>query len=105
VDLVRVILQVLLLLFVVIISQHISCTTYRAQRGRHWRKEGGGPGLVGDPGRAAFPFQDNVKGCTKEDCLGEGRRDRNDCLKTCKVFIDDSTEYMLGKERREVLGY
>ena len=100
-DLVRVILQVLLSLFVVIISQRESFVCYRAQRGRHWRKDGGGPGLVGDPGRGAFPFKDNVN-CAKVNCLGE---DRNSCMKTCKVFIDDSTEYMLGKERREVLGY
>lgn len=77
-----------------------------AQKGRHWRKDGGGPGLVGDPGRAEFPYyKDDVKGCTKDDCEADGKRPRNSCIKTCKIFLDDATEYMPGKERREVFGY
>ena len=75
-----------------------------SQQGRHWRKEGGGPGLVGDPGRASFQFKDNARGCTKNDCYDEGDKQRNDCLKTCQVFIDDEI-YKPGTSRSEVLGY
>ena len=76
-----------------------------SQRGRHWNKGGGGPGLAGDRGRAPFPFEDVAEGCTRDDCANEGDRPRNACLKTCGVFMDDETEYMPGKERREVFGY
>ena len=76
-----------------------------SQRGRHWRKGDGGSGIAGDLGRAPFSFQDKAKGCTVEDCNNEGTRPRNSCLKTCKVFMDDDSEYMPGKERRMVLGY
>lgn len=72
-----------------------------SQRGRHWRKDGGGDGLMGDLGRQEFEFEDGDKGCTKEHC----KSSRNRCMKTCKVFMDDDSEYKLGKERREVLGY
>ena len=72
-----------------------------AQRGRHWRKDGGGNGLVGDLGRSPVAFKDFKKGCTKDDCTDD---DRNNCMKTCKVFMDDR-EYKTGKERREVMGY
>ena len=75
-----------------------------AQRGRHWQK-GGGRGLVGDMGRRAFIVEDAVDGCTKEDCNNDGARPRNSCLETCKVFMDDATEYKPGLERREVFGY
>ncbi len=75
-----------------------------AQRGRHWRK-GGGRGLVGDLGRRPFVVEDAVDGCTNEDCSNDGARPRNSCLETCKVFMDDASEYKPGLERREVLGY
>lgn len=75
-----------------------------AQRGRHWRKEGG-RGLVGDMGRRPFVVEDAVEGCTKEDCNNDGVRPRNSCLETCKVFMDDASEYKPGLERREVFGY
>lgn len=76
-----------------------------SQRGRHWRKDGGGDGLVGDLGRQEFEFDDGGKGCTKKHCTNELKRSRNSCTKTCKVFMDDDSEYKIGKERREVLGY
>ena len=76
-----------------------------SQRGRHWRKGDDGSGILGDLGRAPFPFQDKDKGCTLEDCNNEGKHPRNSCLKTCKVFMDDDSEYMPGRERRMVLGY
>jgi len=77
-----------------------------SQRGRHWRRGGdGGPGLAGDVGRAPFPFEDKAAGCTLDDCANEGNRPRNACLKTCRVFMDDESEYMPGKGRREVFGY
>ena len=76
-----------------------------SQRGRHWRKENGGPGLAGDLGRAPFPFKDKVQGCTMDDCNNEGERSRNSCLKTCKVFMDDESEYLPGKKRKDVFGY
>jgi hypothetical protein len=49
--------------------------------------------------------EDAVDGCTKEDCNNDGARPRNSCLETCKVFMDDATEYKPGLERREVFGY
>ncbi len=78
-----------------------------SQRGRHWRRgeDGGGPGLVGDLGRSTFPFEDKARGCTWDDCENEGDNPRNACLKTCRVFLDDESEYMPGKARREVMGY
>ncbi|KAL3810922.1 hypothetical protein ACHAXA_008772 [Cyclostephanos tholiformis] len=78
-----------------------------SQRGRHWRKgeDGGGPGLVGDLGRSKFPFEDKATGCAWDDCENEGDNPRNACLKTCRVFMDDESEYMPGKARREVMGY
>eukprot|EP00578_Thalassiosira_sp_NH16_P024915 CAMPEP_0181100058 /NCGR_PEP_ID=MMETSP1071-20121207/12992_1 /TAXON_ID=35127 /ORGANISM="Thalassiosira sp., Strain NH16" /LENGTH=527 /DNA_ID=CAMNT_0023182765 /DNA_START=192 /DNA_END=1775 /DNA_ORIENTATION=- len=76
-----------------------------SHKGRHWRREGGGDGLVGDLGRTPFEFEDDGPGCTKEHCNNELRRGRNTCMKTCKVFMDDESEYKPGKERREVLGY
>jgi len=78
-----------------------------SQRGRHWRKDGGGDGLVGDLGRGEFEFDDNGDGkkCTKKNCTNKLKKQRNSCMKTCKVFMDDASEYKIGKERREVLGY
>mmetsp|Transcript_9919 Transcript_9919/g.17243 ORF Transcript_9919/g.17243 Transcript_9919/m.17243 type:complete len:481 (-) Transcript_9919:92-1534(-) len=73
------------------------------QRGRHWRKDGG-QGLVGDLGRRPFKVEDNEDGCTQKDCTNDTERGRNGCLKTCKVFMDDS-EYKPGFQRRDVLGY
>ena len=76
-----------------------------AQRGRHWRK-GGGHGLKFDQGRAAFEVEDSAEGCKKEDCLNiSGKLSRKSCLKTCKVFMDDSGEYRPGTERWELFGY
>ena len=70
-----------------------------AQRGRHWRK-GGGHGLKFDQGRAAFEVEDSADGCKKEDCLNiSGKLSRKSCLKTCKVFMDDSGEYKPGTDR------
>lgn len=74
------------------------------QRGRHWRKEDGGDGLVGDKGRQAFEVVDYEKGCTKEDCTNDTKRGRNACLRTCEVFVHD-TLYKPGTERRELFGY
>ncbi|KAL9180641.1 hypothetical protein ACHAXT_011094 [Thalassiosira profunda] len=75
------------------------------QKGRHWKKNGKGDGLVGDKGRKAFDFSGHEeKGCSVEDCENETDRGRNSCLETCKVFIDD-VEYKPGKTRKEVFGY
>ncbi|KAL7540281.1 hypothetical protein ACHAXR_009997 [Thalassiosira sp. AJA248-18] len=74
-----------------------------AQRGRHWRR-GGGPGLQFDQGRAAFEVGGDVyENCTEEACNTE--KGRNKCLKTCKVFMDDISDYKPDMERRELLGY
>jgi hypothetical protein len=75
------------------------------QRGRHWSKDGG-RSLVNDIGRKPFNVEDNMKGCKKELCTQEddGGRYRNECMKTCKVFIDDD-EYKPGSERVEIYGY
>eukprot|EP00581_Thalassiosira_minuscula_P008869 CAMPEP_0183706800 /NCGR_PEP_ID=MMETSP0737-20130205/3544_1 /TAXON_ID=385413 /ORGANISM="Thalassiosira miniscula, Strain CCMP1093" /LENGTH=514 /DNA_ID=CAMNT_0025934311 /DNA_START=76 /DNA_END=1617 /DNA_ORIENTATION=+ len=74
------------------------------QRGRHWKKDEEGSGLVTDKGRTKFVVvEDSEEGCTEEDCTNETDRGRNGCLKTCKVFIEDGV-YKPGMERREVLG-
>jgi len=75
------------------------------QRGRHWSKNGG-RSLVNDIGRKPFNVEDNMKGCKKELCTQEddGGRYRNECMKTCKVFIDDD-EYKPGSERVDIFGY
>ena len=72
-----------------------------AQRGRHWRKDGGGDGLVGDKGRRAFEFEDEDDDCSEDICTGS---QRNECLQTCKVFMDDRY-YKPGTPRSEVFGY
>ena len=75
------------------------------QRGRHWSKEGG-RSLVDDVGRKPFNVEDRMDGCRKDLCIREDDEGmyRNQCMKTCKVFMDDE-DYKPGKERREVYGY
>jgi hypothetical protein len=79
------------------------------QRGRHWNKNGG-RSLVEDIGRRSFHVRDDVDGCFKDECLASSDtvedigEYRNECMRTCNVFMDDR-EYRPGESRREILGY
>lgn len=74
----------------------------RAQRGRHWSRDDPTVSLVNDEGRASLEFSDSKENCGEADCTDD--EERNKCLKTCKIFIDDA-EYRPGEPRSEVLGY
>ena len=51
-----------------------------------------------------------MDGCVKDVCLAatDAADDigeyRNECMRTCNVFMDDR-EYIPGESRRDVLGY
>jgi hypothetical protein len=78
-----------------------------AQRGRHWDKNGG-RSLVEDVGRRSYYVQDDEDGCERDMCLDAKDSNigeyRNECLRTCNVFMDDR-DYRPGESRREILGY
>ena len=82
------------------------------QRGRHWNRDDRSVSLVNDVGRKSFIASDVWDHCDKSKCLldnkqisvDEGYNMRNNCLKTCGVFLDDLA-YQPGRSRNEVFGY
>jgi hypothetical protein len=76
------------------------------QRGRHWDKNGG-RSLMEDVGRTSFSVEDDSDDCSRYQCLAvevDVGGYRNDCMKTCEVFMDDN-DYQPGERRHKVLGY